>query len=70
MLKKATIHSMLNIDLDTLDNNSYLYELGLDSTKFSILINLLDKHNIKYDPNKILDYKVSDLKHLLETQKK
>ena len=25
MLTKATIHSMLNINLDTLDNNSYLY---------------------------------------------
>lgn len=68
MLKKATIHSMMNIDLDTLDNNSYLYELGIDSAKFSILISLLDKHNIKYDPNKILDYKVSDLKHLVESQ--
>ena len=68
MLKKATIDFMLNIDLDTLDNNSYLYELGIDSAKFSILISLLDKHNIKYDPNKILDYKVSDLKHLVESQ--
>ena len=68
MLNKSTIHSMMNIDLDTLDNNSYLYELGIDSAKFSILISLLDKHNIKYDPNKILDYKVSDLKHLVESQ--
>ncbi len=68
MLHQATIHSMLNIDLDTLNGDSYLYELGVDSFKFSLLINLLDKHNIKYNKNHILEYKVSDLKHLLETR--
>ena len=61
---------MLNIDLDTLDEDSYLYELGVDSVKFSLLIKLLDKHNIKYNKNHILEYKISDLKHLLETQTK
>lgn len=70
MLQQATIHSMLNIDLDTLNGDLYLYELGVDSVKFKTLINILDKHNIKYNKNHILEYKVSDLKHLLETQKK
>ena len=51
MLNQATIHSMLNIDLDTLNGDSYLYDLGVDSVKFKLLINLLDKHNIKYNKN-------------------
>ena len=66
MLHQATIHSMLNIDLDTLNGDSYLYELGVDSVKFKLLINLLDKHN-KYNKKHIFEYKVSNLKHLLET---
>lgn len=70
MLNQSTIHSMLNINLDNLEEDPYLYELGVDSVKFKLLINLLDKHNIKYNKNHILEYKVSDLKHLLETQTK